>query len=143
MTDQTQQTPQAGIAGALHDLSEQSQALARHEIGAAVQEVWQKAKQEAPAVALLAAAGVLGLFAAASSFRLSLRLLERRLSPAAAAFVATAGYGAGAVSAGVIGVRRIRQLPAPVPSETARQASDALADAAQTGPSPAQQAGAP
>src|SRR5437588_7031920 len=117
---ESQQTPQEGITEALHDLSDQTQALARQEFSAAVRETWEKARQEAPAVALLAAAGALGLFAAASSYRLSLRLLEKRLPPATAALVATAGYGVGAACAALLAVRWMRELPLPAPTETAR-----------------------
>jgi hypothetical protein len=142
-----QDTPQAGVAGALRDLSEQTQALARHEIGAAVREMWEKARQEAPTAGLLAAAGVLGLCAAASSYRLSLRLLEKRLSPVAAALVATAGYGAGAACAAMLAVRRLREMPLPVPSDTARHASQVMAGAAAEAESasapPAEPASAP
>ena len=81
---ETPKSPQAGIAEALGDLSEQTRILVRREIDAAQREMWEKAKESAPALALLGAAGTLGLLAAASAYRLTLRLLERRLSPASA-----------------------------------------------------------
>ena len=51
---------------------------------------WDKAKKSAPAFGLAAAAGVLGLFAAAASYRLSVKLLEKLLPPVPAAMVAAA-----------------------------------------------------
>lgn len=127
---ETSKTPQEGVAEALGDLSEQTRILVRREIGAAQQEMWQKAKDSAPAFALAAAAGTLAIFAVASSYRLSLRLLETRLSPTAAAFTATLGYAAGAVCMAAPAARKIRELPSPFPTETARQTGQALADAA-------------
>jgi Putative Actinobacterial Holin-X, holin superfamily III len=117
MTEQ-QQSPQAGIAGALTDLSEQTRILVRGEITAAQRETWAKLKATAPAVGLLGGAGVLGLAASASAYRLSLRLLERWLSPTVAALVATALYGGGAAAAGVAGYQQLRALPVPFPADT-------------------------
>jgi hypothetical protein len=123
------QTPEDGIAETLHDLSDQTRNLVRREVNSALLEMWRKTRQSGPAVGLLAASGALAVFAAASSYRLSLRLLEKRLSPAAAATAATAGYGAAAACAGVLGVRMLRQLPLPLPTETARETTQAVAEA--------------
>jgi hypothetical protein len=117
MTEQ-QQSPQAGIAGALTDLSEQTRILVRGEIAAAQQETWDKLKATAPALGLLGGAGVLGLAASASAYRASLRLLERWLPPSGAALVATALYGGGAAAAGALGVQQLRALPVPFPTDT-------------------------
>ncbi|MDD7920377.1 phage holin family protein [Actinomycetospora callitridis] len=117
MTEQ-QQSPQAGIAGALTDLSEQTRILVRGEIGAAQRETWGKLKATAPALGLLGGAGVLGLAASASAYRASLRLLERWLPPSGAALVATAVYGSGAAAVGAIGLQQLRTLPMPFPAET-------------------------
>jgi uncharacterized protein (DUF1684 family) len=97
-----------------------------------LREAWNKARQGGPAAGLLAASGVLALFATVSAYRLSLRLLEKRLSPAAAAFAATSGYGAAAVAAGVLGYARLRKAPLPLPTETAREAAGAVAEADRT-----------
>ena len=126
---ETSRAPQEGIAEALHDLSDHTAALARREVNSALREMWDKARQGGPAAALLAASGVLALFATVSAYRLSLRLLEKRLSPAAAAFVATGGYGAAAVAAGVLGYTRLRRAPLPLPTETARETAGAVAEA--------------
>jgi hypothetical protein len=124
------QSPQAGIAGALTDLSEQTRILVRDEIAAAQRETWGKVRAIAPATGLLGGAGVLGLAASASAYRASLRILERWLPPTAAALVATAVYGAAAAGAGVVGARQLRTLPAPVPAETAQQAAAAVQETA-------------
>jgi hypothetical protein len=122
-------TPEAGISEALHDLSDQTRALVRREVDAALREMWDKARRSGPAVALLAASGALALLAVASSYRLSLRLLERRLPPAASAFAATVGYGAAAAWAGIAGVRAIRRAPLPLPAETVREAQESVGEA--------------
>lgn len=133
MTD-TSDSSEAGFTEAVQDLSEQTRQLVRREITAALRETADKARQSIPAAALMGTAAVLGLFTVASSYRLSLRLLERWLSPAAAAMVATAGYGIGASCAAMAAVQRVRRLPMPVPAETTREAGDALATAsAQAG----------
>jgi hypothetical protein len=129
MTAENPQTPQAGVAEALNNLSDQTRGLVQSEIDSALRETWEKAKRSGPPAALLAAGGVLSLFAMASAYRLSLRLLEKRLSPAGAAFAATVGYGAAAACAGVAGIRALREAPLPLPTQTAREASGAVADA--------------
>ena len=126
---ETSRAPQEGIAEALHDLSDHTAALARREVNSALREMWDKARQGGPAAALLAARGVLALFATVSAYRLSLRLLEKRLSPAGAACVATGGYGAAAAAAGVLGYTRLRKAPLPLPAETARETAGAVAEA--------------
>lgn len=131
---ETSQTPQDGVAEALHDLSDQTGALVRHEIKSGQKEIWDKARQSGPALALLAGSGTLTLFAAASLYRWSLRLLERRLSPAAAALAATVGYGAAAAAAAVFGYRRLREAPLPIPAETARETAEALRETGEASP---------
>jgi putative superfamily III holin-X len=126
------QAPREGIAEALHDLSDHTAALAQREVRSAVREMWQKARQGRPAAALLATGGVLALAAAASAYRLSLRLLERRLSPAGAAFAAATGYGAAAVLAGAFGYARLRKIPLPLPADTAGEAASAVEAADRT-----------
>ena len=59
-------TPQEGIAEALHDLSDHTAALARREVDSALRETWNKARQSGSPAALLAASGVLALFATVS-----------------------------------------------------------------------------
>jgi hypothetical protein len=128
MTAENPETPQAGVAEALNNLSDQTRVLVKSEIDSALRETWEKAKRSGPPAALLAASGVLSLFAAASAYRLTLRLLEKRLSPAGAAFAATVGYGAVAACAGVFGFRALREVPLPLPTQTAREATGAVAE---------------
>jgi hypothetical protein len=128
MTETSEQA-QAGVADALHDLSDNSRALVRHEIAAAQREMLGKAKQALPALGLLAAAAFFGTLSAAASFRLSVRLLEKSLPPATAAFVATAGYGAAAGAAAAMGIQRLQAVQPLFPAETARDTARTVADA--------------
>lgn len=125
------ETPEAGVAGSLHDLSEQTRRLVRQEIDAAQQEMWDKAKASAPALGAAALAGALGLFAAASGYRFTLRVLEAAMPRPMAALLATVGYGVGAAGAASYAVGRFRELPPLLPSETARQAGAAVAETAR------------
>jgi Putative Actinobacterial Holin-X, holin superfamily III len=118
------------MAEALSNLSDQTRSLVKGEIDTALRESWAKAKRSWPPAALIAASGVLILLTAASSYRLSLRLLEKRLSPAGAALAATAVYGAAAAAAAALGLRQLRDVPVPLPTQTVRQASGAVAGAA-------------
>lgn len=129
---ETQREAQQGVDDALHDLSDNSRALIRHEIEAAQQEMRDKAKQALPAAGLLAVAGAFGLLSAASIYRLSLRLLEKNLPPATAACTAAAGYGVIAGAAGAAGVVWLRELWPLVPAETARETADTARTVAGT-----------
>lgn len=130
MTD-VSPTPQEGVAHALTDLSEQTLVLVRQELDAAQQEMLAKARRWLPAAGLLGVAAGGGVFATASSYRLVMRILEKVLPPALAAFVATVGFGGLAAVALGKGREKIRQLPPPVPSATARRAGEAAATAAE------------
>lgn len=127
---ETQREAQQGISEALHDLSDNSRTLVREEIEAAQQELWEKAKRDLPAAGLLAAAAAFGLLSAASSYRLSIRLLEKNLPPATAAFTAAAGYGLIAGAAAVAGLKLLGEAPPLLPTETAREAARTVADTA-------------
>jgi hypothetical protein len=126
---ETPEQAQAGVADALHDLSDNSRALVRHEIAAAQREMLGKAKQALPALGLLGLAAFFGTLSAAASFRLSVRLLEKSLPPAAAAFAAAAGYGVAAGTAAVMGVQRLQAIRPLFPAETARDTARTVADA--------------
>jgi hypothetical protein len=54
------------------------------------------------------------------------------MPPASAALAAAVGYAAVAAGAAAAGARWLRQLPAPLPAETTRQAGQALAEADAT-----------
>lgn len=124
----TEQSPETGIADAFSQLSDQTASLVRREIEAAQKETLDKLKQSAPGAAMLAMAATMGVLSAASAYRWTLRLLEKRLGPASAALVATAGYGAVAGYLVVEGVRRLRAAPKPLPTDTARQAGSRVED---------------
>jgi hypothetical protein len=125
------QSPEAGIAGAVNQLTEETHVLIRREIQAAQRETWEKAKESMPGVALVVGAGVLAIFAAASSYRVALRALEKVASPVAAATAATGVFGAGAAGLAFAGIVRLRRASVPVPTETAKDTRRAIADTAE------------
>lgn len=126
MSDSSQQTPEEHIAGAIGDLSASTRDLVRQEIASARQELLDNVKRSAPVLGLVGAAAALGLLAAASSYRLSLRVLERLLSPSGAAFLATVGYGAAAAAAARAAWARRDELTVLLPTDTAREAAERL-----------------
>jgi hypothetical protein len=111
--------------------AEENLALARYVAEAAQREMWGKARQRVPALRFGALAGTFGVLAAASTYRLNVLLLERKLPPEVAAFVAAAAYTGGAGCAALLAARRWRGLPAPLPTETAHQVAEILAGATQ------------
>ena len=119
-----------GVAQALNALTEQTSSLVRQEVASAQGELLDKLKANLPAAGMLGASGVLGTLAVASSHRWVLAVLERRLPPASAAFVALLGYGAAAGGAAVVGAGWLKAAPVPVPSETARDVTGVVAGAA-------------
>ena len=58
---EARESPQASIAEALGDLSEQTRILVRREIDAAQREMWDKTKESAPALALARATSCLAV----------------------------------------------------------------------------------
>jgi hypothetical protein len=134
---ETPQQAQQGVADAVNNLSDSSRALVRHEIAAVQTEMLAKAKQALPAAGLLGAAGFFGVLSAAAAYRLSIRLPEQAMPPAAAVFTATAAYGAAAGAAGAVGFRQLREMPPLFPADTARETAKTVtseaARAAQRG----------
>jgi putative superfamily III holin-X len=128
---ETQQEARDGVADAVRDLSENTKTLVRREIEAAELEMLDKAKQALPAIGLLGAAGFFGVLSLAASYRLSVRLLEKTMPPATAAFVAAAGYGAVAGASGAVGIQRLRSAEPLVPAETVRTTAKAAAGKAK------------
>ncbi|MFI0354797.1 phage holin family protein [Actinomadura sp. 9N407] len=112
----------------MDESTEQKLVLARSVVDAAQREMWGKARRRIPAIRFGALAGTLGLLATASTYRLNVLLLEKKLPPEAAALVAAAAYSGGAGCAALVAARRWRGLPAPLPTETARQVAEILAD---------------
>jgi Putative Actinobacterial Holin-X, holin superfamily III len=108
---------------------EDNVAVTRYVAEAAQREMAEKARQRVPALRFGALAGTFGVLAAASTYRLNVLLLERKLPPELAALVAAAAYTGGAGCAAYLAARRWRGLPAPLPTETARQVAEIIADA--------------
>ncbi len=127
MTQAAPHDPQAGIADAFVHLSEETQTLVRQEMERARTEVWERAKSLLPVAGLLAVGGGLGLAAAASGYRLVLRVLERVSTPGIASLLATAGFGAGAVVALRAGREQLRSVPVPLPVSSATTAAGDVA----------------
>lgn len=109
-------------------LTEQTTGLVQQEIAGARQEVITKLTANVPAAVALGTAGVMSVMALASSYRWVMALLEKRLPPASAAFVAMLLDGGAAAGAGVLGVRLLKAAPTPVPSETAQRVGDIAVD---------------
>ncbi len=108
------------------DSLEQNLMLARRVVDAAQQEMLDKMRQRVPALRLGAVAGALGMLATAATYRMNVLLLERKLPPELASFVAAAVYGGGAGAAAMAASRRWRGLPAPLPTDTARTVVEIL-----------------
>ncbi|HEU5031899.1 MAG TPA: phage holin family protein [Spirillospora sp.] len=110
------------------DPVEQNLALVRQVIDAAHQEMLTKARKRVPALRFGALAGALGVMATAASYRMNVQLLERKLPPELASFVAALAYGGGAGAAAMAASRKWKGLPAPLPTETARQVAEIITD---------------
>lgn len=108
------------------DALEQNLVLARRVVDAAHQEMLDKARQRIPALRLGALAGAFGVLATAAAYRANVLLLERKLPPEIASFVAAAVYGGGAGAAAMAASRKWKGLPTPLPSDTARQVVEIL-----------------
>jgi hypothetical protein len=112
----------------LPEAMEDRMTLAGQVIDAAQREVADKARQRVPAIRLGALAGVLGVCATAASYRTSVLMLEKRLPPEIASFVAAVAYGGGAGAAALLASRKWRGLPAPLPTETAGKVVSVITD---------------
>ncbi|MFD0688252.1 phage holin family protein [Actinomadura fibrosa] len=111
-----------------NDQMEQNLALVRQVVEAAQEEMLAKARKRIPALRLGALAGTLGVVATAATYRMNVQLLERKLPPELASFVTALAYGGGAGAAAMAASRKWRGLPAPLPTDTARQVAEILTD---------------
>src|SRR5215469_15395063 len=130
---ETSQKAQDGVAGAVHGLSDNAGMLVRAEIRNLVKETAAQAKDQLPSVGLIGAAVLLGLFTVASSYRLALRMLEAKLSPALAAVTATAGFAAGGAAAAALASQRLGTSPGQLaPAKAASAAAGKARQAASS-----------
>lgn len=121
------------LTDAIQSLAGQTRSFVQRQFEAAEREVVAKLKESEPALGAVAGATLLGTFALASSYRLTVRVIEKALPPIPAALLATAGFGAGATWCAVTALEALRRAPAPLPSETARAAAADLEEAAREG----------
>ncbi|RKS76893.1 putative superfamily III holin-X [Actinomadura pelletieri DSM 43383] len=112
----------------IDDSLEQNLVLVRRVIDAANEEMAAKARQRLPALRFGAVAGAFGVMAAAATYRMNVILLEKKLPPELASFVAAAVYGSGAGAAALAASRKWKGLPPPLPSQTVRQVLETIAD---------------
>ncbi len=133
MTD-IQPTPEEELAGAIGELSQQTRNLVRREINVARLEMVEGIKQDAPVLAQFETAALFGVLALGSAYRLSLRILERRLSPGGAALAATVGYGGLSLGLALAAWSRRDQLQQLIPSRTVRATVEGAKQAATEGP---------
>jgi len=125
-------TPSAGeeIADTLDQLSSQTRRLVQTEVRAARDELLDRLRQAAPAAALATVAAGCGVLAVASSYRLSMRVLEAMTSPGTAAVLALAGYGTAGIAAGQAARRRFAELGPLFPRDLVRQNAAVVSRAA-------------
>lgn len=110
----------------VHTVSEQAVALARQEIELARREMTTKAREAAPGVAMIGAAGLLGVLATGTGTAGLVLVLARGPRPWGAALAVTGLYGgAGAILARA-GLERIRTAGPPVPEETIESVKENL-----------------
>jgi hypothetical protein len=117
---ETAPLPEEEIAETLGDLSQQTRNLVRREIQTARTEILEGAKQAAPALAGFLAAGLCAALGLASAYRWTLRILERRMSPAGAAFFAMLAYGGASLAVGYSAWNSREDLPRLLPTKTAQ-----------------------
>ncbi|TDD35070.1 hypothetical protein E1287_14955 [Actinomadura sp. KC06] len=110
------------------DSLEQNLLLVRRVVDAAQEEMLEKARRRVPALRLGAVAGAFGVLATAATYRMNVLLLEKKLPPELASFVAAAVYGGGAGAAAMAASRKWKGLPSPLPTRTARQVVEILTD---------------
>jgi len=115
----TNNPPARHSSDLIQTLTDAAGRLVRQELREGQQELKGKALQSVPGVVMLVGAGVLGAAATGTATVLVLRVLERVVSPTAAAALATAALGGGAAVLGATGLKEIRKVD-PMPEQTLR-----------------------
>lgn len=124
-------SPQAGIADALTQLSEETRQLVRQELDDARDEMWARAKCLLPGLALGTVGAGLALATTASVYRVTLRGLERVLGPTLGAMVATVAFGSAAAVTSAAAWQELRDAPLPAPLDTAARAARDVGEVAR------------
>jgi hypothetical protein len=132
----TENTPPSSSSTAelLQSLTDDLTHLVRSELQQAQAELAGKARRAGRAAALLGGAAGLGGLAVATSSALLVRVLERRLSPPAAAAVATLRYGGGAAALGSAGLAELRRIGSLLPGRTVASVREDVRVATRTAP---------
>lgn len=118
----------SGVARAVTELTDETAGLVRRELDSAKRELLTKAAANLPALALLGLAALLSVLSVASTHRWILRLLEKQLPPATASLIAAVSFGGSAGAAAVVGAEWLRKAPTPLPTDTARDATETAAE---------------
>jgi hypothetical protein len=129
------QSPEEEIAGTIGDLSQQTRNLVRREIDSARMEMLEGVKAGAPVVVGFLAAGLSATLALASAYQWTLRILERRMSPAGAAFTASVAYGGVSVALATSAWKKRDKLDRLFPTRTAQATVAGARQAATDTPS--------
>ena len=116
MTSSNEKQPTGEVLQGLNDAVGK---LVRQELELAKNELVDKARQNAPAVACLGGAAVLGAAAVGAATVTFIRLLDQGLPAPAAAALATAALGGAAAALAMVGMNQLRSVN-PVPEETVR-----------------------
>jgi membrane protein len=113
----TRRAEEAPIAELIKQLSEQSAALARHEVELAKAELQQKGKQVGLGAGMFGGAGVFGLYALGALTACAILALATAVDAWLAALIVTVVWAAIAGGLALTGKNRVQQGAPPVPEQ--------------------------
>ncbi len=116
--------PQTPASDLMRSLTDTVGVLLHQELRKAQEEMTDKARQAVKGVGILSGAAVLGALAAGTSATFVVRLLDGIMPPRAAAAFTTATFGAAATGLATWGIRELRSLQPPVPTQTMQSMRD-------------------